>query len=220
MEDPSAGGSRHSQSGAQNAEAWAGTPCAPARPSQSVGGSRADRESARWVPVRSFKNPAMHSCRARRSGEADHEAQCRIPARSLQATATPDRILGQHRCLPTPTGTHLAATAVAIHGPEVVMRAAWLRSAGTSARRAQAPTDTRLRLVPEGLDAVTDRGPHARQPEPAPASLACRRRCGLGRSPEACWDAVPSPSSPSEERFWPNSACCALQVVGFPWPAL
>ena len=29
-----------------------------------------------------------------------------------------------------------------------------------------------------------------------------------------------SPSSPSEERFWPNSACFALQVVGFQRPAL
>ena len=29
----------------------------------------------------------------------------------------------------------------------------------------------------------------------------------------------PSPSLPSEERFWPNSACFALQVVGFQRPA-
>ena len=79
--------------------------------------------------------------------------------------------------------------------------------AATSAA-ATGPSDT-LELAPvvggatraAGLDVRTRRGPwsHSRFTW---ANSACTRK-------------PPSPSSPSEERFWPNSACFALQVVGF-----
>ena len=69
-----------------------------------------------------------------------------------------------------------------------------------------------------------DAGQECRVHRPA-IRAAPRLRPALRLPPGPCRPGLerpvrePSPSSPSEERFWPNSACFALQVVGFQWPA-